>query len=97
LKAGTVITLKAAVSDPLNRSLEYQFWRGDVPSQVLLCRWGASTCTLTIPTCSTPTGRCGVHVLIAVRDQAADHRLTNCYRLEPCDDTMSAWYNSEPQ
>ncbi len=97
LKAGTVITLKAGISDPLNRHLEYQFWRGDVPSQLLLCSWGASTCTMTIPTCSTPTGSCGVHVLIAVRDQDANHRLTNCYRLEPCDDTMSAWYNSEPR
>jgi hypothetical protein len=97
LKAGTVITLKASVSDPLNRHLEYQFWRGDVPSQVLLCAWGASSCTLTVPTCSTPTGSCGVHVLIAVRDQDAVHRLTNCYRLEPCDDMMSAWYNSEPR
>ena len=96
LKAGTAITLKAAVSDPLNRHLEYQFWRGDVPSQLLLCSWGASSCTLTIPTCSTPTGSCGVHVTIAVRDADPTHRLTNCYRLEPCDDTMSAWYNSEP-
>jgi hypothetical protein len=96
LKAGTSITFTAFATDELNRPLQLEFWRGDSPAQQIICGWGAASCTWTAVTPSA-CGPCNPTLIhVAVRDSAATHRLTPCFKTESCDDVQTLQYDVEP-
>lgn len=98
VKIGTVVTFTATAQDPLNRHLEYEFWRGDSPTQTLMCGWGGPSCTWTAAVVNPPCeANCGaIHIWVAVRDQDATHRYEACFKLDPCDAQMMISYDPEP-
>jgi hypothetical protein len=97
LKAGTTITFTAFATDELNRQLQFEFWRGESPAQQILCGWGAASCTWTAVTPSAACGPCNPTTIhVAVRDSAATHRLSPCFKTESCDDLQTLQYDIEP-
>jgi hypothetical protein len=98
VKTGTVVTITATAEDPLGRKLEYEFWRGDAPTQTLVCGWGSPSCQWTAAVTNPPCeANCGtVHIWMAVRDQDPTHRYPACFKLDPCDDLRFVSYDPEP-
>jgi hypothetical protein len=96
IKIGSSITFTAFATDELNRQLQFQFWRGQSPTEQLMCGWGSASCTWTASTLSG-CGPCPPVVIhVAVRDPNPTHRLTPCFKIESCDDLETLEYDVEP-
>jgi hypothetical protein len=81
---GTPFTFVAVAEDSLNRPMEYVFSVGTIPSQIVVCGWGASTCSWTVP--ATPLGLVALYVAIRIKNEAPRLPALACYASEPCED-----------